>query len=405
MSELKGIEYLRQQLELKRPRVLVKYSYYNKKETSWKPSAVIPDNLKRKFKSSLGWCGTAVDAIVNRLVYDGIEDDFYSINDIFSGNNPGMFFRSAIQGALVSSCSFIYISKDGEGKPRLQVIDGGNATGRYDVITGMLLEGYAVLERDEYGNPEIEAYFTPDATYFIYSGKPEAMTKNDVKYPYLVPVVFKPDAERPFGHSRITRTCMIVQDAAKDVITRSDITAEFYSFPQKYILGLSQDAEKLDSYKALISSFLSFTKDEDGEKPVVGQFQQQSMTPHIEQLKMYASIFAAETGLTLDDLGFVSDNPSSADAIKASRDALLGTIEDAKITFSTGFLNAGFIAACIRDGIDYDRQMLYRSRVLWKPSVRADAASLSGVGDAINKIKEAFPNYITEKKIRELTGI
>ena len=52
------------------------------------------------------------------------------------------------------------------------------------------------------------------------------------------------------------------------------------------------------------------TKDEDGDNPVLGQFQQQSMTPYWEQLKMFAALFAGETGLTLDDLGFASDNPS-----------------------------------------------------------------------------------------------
>ena len=52
--------------------------------------------------------------------------------------------------------------------------------------------------------------------------------------------------------------------------------------------------------------------------PKLGQFQQQSMAPFTEQLKNAASGFAGETGLTLDDLGFL-DNPSSAEAIKITR--------------------------------------------------------------------------------------
>ena len=53
-----------------------------------------------------------------------------------------------------------------------------------------------------------------------------------------------------------------------------------------------------------------------------GQFTAASMTPFVEQLKMAAAGFAGETGLTLDDLGFVSDNPSSVEAIKASHENL-----------------------------------------------------------------------------------
>ena len=46
------------------------------------------------------------------------------------------------------------------------------------------------------------------------------------------------------------------------------------------------------------------------------------MTPYVEQLRMLAALFAGESGLTMEDLGFVSDNPSSSEAIKASHENL-----------------------------------------------------------------------------------
>lgn len=67
-----------------------------------------------------------------------------------------------------------------------------------------------------------------------------------------------------------------------------------------------------------MSAMMMFTKDEDGDKPTVSQFSQQSMAPHIDELRSLASAFAGETGLTIDDLGFSTENPSSAEAIKAS---------------------------------------------------------------------------------------
>ena len=63
----------------------------------------------------------------------------------------------------------------------------------------------------------------------------------------------------------------------------------------------------MDKWKASMSSMMTFTKDEDGDSPTLGQFSQQSMTPHTEQLRMFAALFAGETGLTLDDLGFATD--------------------------------------------------------------------------------------------------
>ena len=58
--------------------------------------------------------------------------------------------------------------------PQLQVIDGGNATGIIDPITGMLTEGYAVLERDDYDEPKREAYFiSGSTTYYTKGQKPK----------------------------------------------------------------------------------------------------------------------------------------------------------------------------------------------------------------------------------------
>lgn len=115
---------------------------------------------------------------------------------------------------------------------------------------------------------------------------------------------------------------MYYQSYAKRTLERADITAEFYSFPQKYVLGTDQDSEPLDTWKATISAMLEFTVGENNTAPTVGQFTTSSMTPFTEQLKTAAAGFAGETGLTLDDLGFVSDNPSSVEAIRASHENL-----------------------------------------------------------------------------------
>lgn len=405
MSELKGLEYLRAQLNTKKERVNLRYKYYNSKEWTQNKSFVIPPNMRATFWSALGWCGKAVDSMVTRMIYDGVENDLFNLEEIFAMNNPPMLFRSGTQSALVGSCGFVYISPDENGFPRMQVIDGGNATGRLNPIDGFLYEGYAVLERDEYDNPTLEAYFTPDSTEYLAAGKLSGMYKNQTGYALLVPLIYRPDAERPFGHSRISRACMRLQDDAKDVLTRTDVTAEFYSFPQKYVVGLSQDAERLDAWKATMSALLQFDKDGDGDAPKLGQFAQASMTPHIEHLKQCASLFAGETGLTMDDLGFVSENPSSAEALKATHSTLVNTIEDAMLTIGSGFLNAGFVAACLRDEQNYDRRALYGSQIRWKPIIKADAAMLSGLGDGAIKINQAIPGYFDKNAVERLTGI
>ena len=160
----------------------------------------------------------------------------------------------------------------------------------------------------------------------------------------------------------------------------------------------------MEKWKATISSFLQFGKGEDGDAPKVGQFSQQSMAPYTDALKTAASGFAAETGLTLDDLGFATSNPSSADAIKAGHESLRLEARKAQRTFGSGFLNAGFLAACLRDDFQYQRSQLYMTKPIWEPLFEPDASQLSGIGDAIIKINQAVPGFFDAEAIRTITG-
>ena len=404
MVVYRGIEYLRRKLEIYRVRVNLRYRYYEMKNTC-ADSGMLKNEEFLWLRETLGWCGKAVDALADRLSFREFRDDNFDLNTIYQMNNSDVLFDSAVLSALVSSCCFIYISADDDGYPRLQVIDGGNATGIIDPITGLLTEGYAVLDRDDLNMPVREAYFTTEETRILTKGESDEVFYNPAPAPLLVPIIYRPDAVRPFGHSRISRACMQIMQGALRTLKRSEITAEFYSFPQKYAVGISNDAEPMDSWKAAISSFLAFTRDEDGNSPTLGQFSQQSMSPYTEQLRTFAALFAGETGLSMDDLGFVTDNPSSSEAIKASHENLRLTARKAQKNFGSGFLNAGYLAACLRDDFPYQRRQLYLTTPIWEPVFEPDAATLSGIGDAVGKINAVVPGYFGADNLRDLTGI
>ena len=403
MAEYKGIEYLRRKLNAKRQRVELRYEYYDMKMAIPDFGISTPPKL-RGVMSVLGWCSKAVDSLADRLVFREFQNDSFGMNEIFQINNPDILANSAILSALIGSCSFIYIYQDESGDVRMESIDGGNATGEIDQVTGLLTEGYAVLRRDQHGTPVEEAYFLPEETQYISTTGVRAW-HHHVQHPLLVPVIYKPDTKRPFGHSRISRACMNITASAVRTAKRSEIAAEFYSFPQKWVTGLSEDAERMEKWQATMSTLLVFTKDDGGEAPKLGQFTQQSMQPHLDQLRMFASLFAGETGLTLDDLGFPSDNPSSADAIRSQHESLRLAARRAQKNFGTGLLNAGYVAACLRDDYPYRRKLVYSTIPMWEPIFEPDAAQLSGIGDAALKIQQSFPEYFTEDKLRELTGI
>lgn len=404
MDGYRGPGYLKNKLNARRYRVLTRYRYYEMKNTVNDFNIVTPPEF-RNFNEVLGWCGKAVDTLADRLAFREFRDDNFDLTGIYQMNNADVLYDSAVLSALISSCCFLYISEDANGYPRIQVLDGGNATGVIDPITNLLEEGYAVLDRDDGGNPTLTAWFTAGKTTYWEKGGKQWTIPNKAPAPLLVPIIHRPDAIRPFGHSRISRACMSIMQGALRTLKRSEISAEFYSFPQKYILGLDPDAAPMDKYRATISSFLSFSKDQDGERPTMGQFSQASMSPFTEQLRTFAALFAGETGLTLDDLGFVTDNPSSSEAIKASHENLRLAARKAQRTFGSGFLNAGYLAACIRDNFQYNRQQLYLTKPVWEPVFEPDAATLSAIGDGVNKINQSVPGYFGKRNLRDMTGV
>lgn len=400
-----GIDVMRRRLAAKRPRCALRYRYYEQKAAGRSFDLLIPEDMKW-VKPVLGWCGKAVDSVANLLNFDRFKGDVLALDEIFSMNSRDIFLDDAVLSALITSCSFVYISAGRDGYPRLQVIDGTNATGEIDPITKLLTEGYAVLARDEYGQIRTEGYFTAEETVIIEGGLSGKVTHipNPAGYPLLVPIINRPDAKRPFGHSRITRACMEYQAAAFRTLKLSEVSAAFYSNPQKYVSGLEPDAEFNGKY-ASVASFIRFDRDENGDKPTTGQYTAQTMSPYNDRLRMIASLFAGETGLTLDDLGFYTENPSTAEAINAAHEPLYRAAEKIQRTFGSCLLNVGMVAACLRDKQPYKRYILRYTQPSWYPVERTSPSTLGAVGDAVYKLNEAAPGFIGEDNMKRLTGL
>lgn len=402
---LKGMTYLKRKLSTTRVRVEMRYKQYAMKFYDRSIGLTLPAQITERYKSVLGWTAKGVDSLADRLVFREFASDDFAVNDIFAKNNPDVFFDSVVLSALIGACCFVYLSRDEDGEVRLQVIEASNATGVLDPITGLLTEGYAVLQRDDNDNAILEAYFTSEETWYYPKNDKPFRVSNPSGIPLLVPVIHRPDAVRPFGRSRITRAGMYYQRYAKRTLERADVTAEFYSYPQKYILGMDPDAEQMDAWKATVSAMLRIDKDDDGDHPVVGQFTTASMTPFTEQLKTAAAGFAGEMGLTLDDLGFVSDNPSSVEAIKASHENLRLAGRKAQRSLGSGLLNVAYVAVCLQDEIHYLRSQFSKTTVKWEPLFEADASTLTLIGDGAIKLNQAIPGFVDGETIRDLTGV
>ena len=69
------------------------------------------------------------------------------------------------------------------------------------------------------------------------------------------------------------------------------------------------------------------------------------------------------------------------------------------------FTHAGYVAACLRDGIDYAKSIMEAMIPLWKPAFDVDASTLGAVGDSVLKLNQAVPGLLDNDAIYKLTGI
>ena len=128
----------------------------------------------------------------------------------------------------------------------------------------------------------------------------------------------------PFGRTRITRFVRTLTDDAIRCLWHMQVSGAFYSMAKLYMIGLTDD--QFDSVMAnkagyQLSRILALTATGEGENTAqLGQLSGNSPQPFIDELRALAAQFSGTSGVPLNSLGIVQDNPSSADAIESARE-------------------------------------------------------------------------------------
>ncbi|MDR1185391.1 MAG: hypothetical protein LBK67_11445, partial [Coriobacteriales bacterium] len=198
----------------------------------------------------------------------------------------------------------------------------------------------------------------------------------------------------------------------------SEVAAEFYTSPQKFLLGADNDlfegeTDQKDTddpvedattnapakltqmsraarWEAYLGNVLAISRDENGDVPTFGQLPQMTMQPHIEYMRSLAAQFSGETGIPVSSLGIIHENPASAEAIHAAREDLIIEAEALNSTNGNALRNIGLMTlAIMRDKsiaelTDAELTLMPRFKAVNRPSVVSQS-------DAIIKQVSALP--------------
>lgn len=390
----------------RRPRNLLRSRYYEMHQRPRELGISVPPNL-RTLEQVVGWPAKAVDALVARSQFDGFVSDDPDVEAelrrIVSTNGLRRSYRKAALSECKHSCSFATVLAGDEG-PVVRFFPATAASAVWDWGRNRIRAGLVVADYDRGAGhrrlPTLVDVFTDEAVIEVSRGSDGWVAEympHSMGRCLMEPLAYSATLERPFGKSRITRAVMNITDDAMRESVRSEISAEFFTSPQKYLLGADRDAlgdqSKWDAY---IGNIFAVSKDDDGDVPTFGQLSQGSMQPHMDYMRQLAARFSGETNVPVSSLGVVSDNPSSAEAIYAAKEDMVVDAQNLNADNGEALRNVAYMALAVARSTDYATE-LASSNVQAKFRNPATPSVVSQA-DAWLKIAQVAP-YVSESDV------
>ena len=377
----------------------VRMRYYNGKNVLKDFGISIPPQLLN-VETIVGWPQKAVDTMAVRCRFDGFTandvDAQAMLDGITNRSRLRVKYRQATQSTLIHSCSFATVTMDDDGKSRIDFYDAEHAAARWDDAKGRIAYGM-VIEGFTDGMPSEMTLYTDDAAVHVWlttgnwwdwDAEPYSMGR-----PTIEAFAYRPTLKKPFGQSRINRAVMSITDSAVREALRTEISAEFFTSPQKYLLGADPNAfENKTKWEAYIGNIFAVGRDENGDLPEFGQLAQGSMQPHTDYMRSLAARFSGETNVPISTLGVIHDQPASAEAIYAASEPLIIECEDFNDSARDSLRTLALM--CLAGELDVPMDALDEQYTDFMPDFRNPAMpSVVSQTDAMVKIASVVPGF------------
>ena len=296
-------------------------------------------NGMRGLEIGCSWGAKTVDVLAGLSMFDGFVNssggDADTVTRMVADNRLIGEYAKACRDELKYGCTFATLSADPVSGCRIRFHSPQTAAALWSGEKGRIDCGFAIIDTqqtddDKLWTPSVLNLYTD--THIIVLRRTGSIW--DAEYhphlmgrPLMEPLIWNATSNKPFGQSRIKEPVRRLIQGYVRTIANATIGLEFSTAPQKYLLGITDeqyDQVINQKFKQYIGSILAATTNpETGEKPTFGQFQQGSISSHVEMIRILATQFSAATGLTVTDTGVVNDaNPTSSDAILAQSKTL-----------------------------------------------------------------------------------
>lgn len=216
----------------------------------------------------------------------------------------------------------------------------------------------------------------------------------------VVPIVNRPRIRQPGGKSELA-SIIPISNAANKIATDMMVSAEYHAMPRRVAFGfddndfVDQQGRPVSAWSRIAGRIWATMKSKN-EADVI-QFKEADLKNFHDTINLLAHIVSALGALPQSFLGFATDNPASADAMRASETRLVKRAERRQSSFGNRWELAMRLADRIRTGTW--RKELRRLESLWRD---ASTPTIAQSSDAATKKYQV--GLVPKRQTREDLG-
>ena len=365
----------------------------------------VPENVDPHARCD--WARKAVTSVSERVRMDGFVFEGGGADEAFDAvqrdSGLSLAFNRTVASELTHGCAFATVQRTTSGRVAVRMHTAETSAALWDHAEGRVGAGMVVADRRRTSwSPRtpvpVQVHLhLPRSVVVVDRTGPVSWRASKMPTPVDRPMMeafcFRPTGTKPLGQSRITPAVMYLVDEVERTLRYMAISSALYSAPMMVANGLTEEQyDDMTGHKWSLytSSWLAATRDENGDTATFEKIAASSPQPYIDAIAAYAKLFSGATGVPLNSLGVVQDNPSSAEAIAASREDVCVAAEDCIESARESMRQVAVMAMAVAsnttpDGLtERQRSVVPHFRSPLMPSVAASADAMVKIAGVLD---------------------
>jgi SPP1 Gp6-like portal protein len=250
--------------------------------------------------------------------------------------------------------------------------------------------------------------YLPDATVWYDRGpngwRETAKDKHGLGEVPIVPLVNRTRTSNLYGRSELSPPLLSLSHAANKIATDMMVAAEFHAIPLRAIFGigpedlLDEAGNRQSALQVILGRLLTLPA-EDGNLIKPFEFTSSSLSNFHDTLNQLAKHCSGLLGLDPHMFGFTTDNPASAEALRARETRMIKRAERKQTGFGGSWKRSARLIRRFQDG-DWDPRAK-RLEVIWRDAATPTRAAAA---DAAVKLFNLPTPIVPLRQTREDLG-